>query len=140
MSIDGMKRAVLALAMVMAAACGAVAQTVVSHMHYANHAAPWYEWLQERAVAFERLNPDIKIDLFVSTDGTGVNQLLAMGAGGTVPDVTELALVHGGTLAGMGFFTDLRPFIARDRVDTRVFPPVALEAVTWSNGELWGIC
>ena len=40
MSIDGMKRAVLALAMVMAAACGAVAQTVVSHMHYANHAAP----------------------------------------------------------------------------------------------------
>ncbi len=139
MSIDGMKRAVLALAMVMAAACGAVAQTVVSHMHYTNHAAPWYEWLQERAVAFERLNPDIKIDLFVSTDGTGVNQLLAMGAGGTVPDVTELALVHGGTLAGMGFFTDLRPFIARDRVDTRVFPPVALEAVTWSNGELWGI-
>ncbi|NLN19491.1 MAG: extracellular solute-binding protein [Firmicutes bacterium] len=139
MTLQAMKRCVLALMLVTAVACGAVAQTVVSHMHYANHAAPWHEWLQERALAFERLNPDIKIDLFVSTDGTGVNQLLAMGAGGTVPDVTELALVHGGTLAGMGFFRDLRPYIARDRLDTRMFPPVALEAVTWSNGELWGI-
>ncbi|MGI6082208.1 MAG: ABC transporter substrate-binding protein [Limnochordia bacterium] len=115
------------------------AQTVVSHMHYANHHAPWYEWLQERVIAFEKLNPDIRIDLFVTTDGTGVNQLTAMAAGGSVPDVTELALVYGGMFAGKGFFEDLRPFIERDRIDMRVFPPVTVEAVTWSNGEVWGI-
>jgi maltose-binding protein MalE len=64
---------------------------------------------------------------------------MAMAAGGTLPDVTELALVHGGTFAGRGFFEDLRPFIGRDRVNTKVFPPVALEAVTWTNGVLWGL-
>ena len=99
-----MKRCVLALMLVTAVACGAVAQTVVSHMHYANHAALGMSGCRRGPWPLKGLNPDIKIDLFVSTDGTGVNQLLAMGAGGTVPDVTELALVHGGTLAGMASF------------------------------------
>lgn len=117
----------------------ATAQTTVTHMHYANHNPTWYEWLQERAAAFEALNPDIEIEFFVSI-GDGTDQLMSMAAGGTLPDVTELPLVHGGTFAGRGFFMDLKPFIERDPdVDLGLFAPIAPEALTWTNGEIWGL-
>lgn len=118
----------------------AKAKTVVTHMHYANHNLNWLQWLQDRASAFETLNPDIEIDIFVSVDGSGVNQLIAMAATGTMPDVTEMALAYGASLAGRGFFQDLKPFIVEDPdVDMSMFVPIAEEALTWTNGELWGL-
>lgn len=117
----------------------ASAKTTINHMHYSNHDPRWYAWLQERAAVFETLNPDIEVEFIVSV-GTGVNQLLNMAAGGTLPDVTELALVYGGTFAGRGFFEDLKPFIDRDPdVNLDMFAPIAPEATTWSNGEVWGL-
>lgn len=115
------------------------AKIIVSHMHYSSHGIDWYRWLQDRASVFEASNPDIEIDLFVSVDN-GVNQLLAMAAGGTLPDVTEFALVHGGSFAGKGFFMDLMTFVERDAsVDLNMFAPIAPEALTWTDGKLWGL-
>ncbi len=117
-----------------------LAKTTVTHMHYVNHSEQWLVWLQDRAAAFESENPDIEIEIIVSVDGTGVSQLRAMAAGDALPDVTEMALVHGATFADEDFYLDLRPLIERDTdVDLGMFAPVTLDAVTSPDETLWGI-
>ena len=122
------------------AAPAATAKTTVVHMHYANHGEAWLQWLRDREAAFEAANPDIDIEIIVSVDGTGVNQLRAMAAGDALPDVTEMALVYGAMFADEGFYLDLKPLIERDPdIDFGLFAPVTLDALTWTNGELWGL-
>jgi hypothetical protein len=111
-------------------------KTVLTHLTYPNHGEPWQEFVRSQALAFERANPDIKIDLVV---GSGVSKFMTMVAGGVAPDITEFALVYGGTLAADGHFLDLRPFFARDRqVNLNHYAPIAIQAMTASDGAMWG--
>lgn len=134
-------RAIYALTIVcwIAVSANVSAASTIVHMHYANHNPTWFNWLQERADVYEALNPDIEIEFIVAA-GTGVDQLLGMAAGGVLPDVTEFALSPGSTFADLGFFTDLRPFVERDpNIDLNMYPPIAPDATTWTDGELWGL-
>lgn len=115
------------------------AQTVITHLSYPGHGDAWPNWVEERATAYERLNPGIEIEIMQSS-GNAVDHFVALRAGGTLPDVSEMPITHGARFASEEYFLDLKPFVERDNtISLDMFVPITVDALTWTDNSLWGL-
>lgn len=138
------RRAWMALAAISAAtllaavgSASAEEKIVIRHLGYVWHGEPWQQYMEARIAEFEKLHPNVKIDRIV-TDKME-EKFTTMAAGGVAPDVAEMTLSQGGGMAPTGVFADLRPFFAKDTtVKMSDFAKPAIQALTWSDGSLWG--
>lgn len=104
------------------------------HYGYSGHGEAFREYVEQRAREFERLHPDVKIQILAQ--GSYTDNYLVMSAGGIAPDISEFNDRDGGDLQAQGMFLDLTPYFDRGiNVD---FLPVSLSAFTWSDGSIWG--
>lgn len=108
------------------------------HISNSSHGMGWLTFLEERAEAFNRLHPDIKVSVVQAS--SYVNRVTTMIAGGSPPDVTDFAPHHAAVLArGLGF-VDLRTLMAADHAfDPNAILDVAFAPVTSPGGVVWGL-
>lgn len=131
---------VVCLAVFGVAAKVVAAETVIRHFHTTGQGAAWAEWVQEQAEDFNRQGRGVRVEVTLPAGAFGEEQFLTLYAGGVQMDVTEHTLANAGGLAAQGLFTDLRPFYARSRnIRLDAFPSVAVQAMTWTDGTIWGV-
>jgi multiple sugar transport system substrate-binding protein len=137
----------LVVALFLGASCAVNAATgdqkiVLHHLGYLWHGDTWHKYMEDRIADFERLHPNVTIERSLSGQRGGEmeEKFTAMVAGGVAPDVSEMTLSQGGNMAPKGVFLDLRPLFSRDKdVKLSDFAPVALRALTWVDGAVWGV-
>ena len=98
------------------------------------------KWEQEVVVpAWEKENPDIKINLLIIDQGDIAVKREAMIAAGEPLDVWSTNWGGDGFASdrARGLLTDLTPLIQRDKLDMSVFIPEVL-AIYASEGKQWG--
>lgn len=129
----------LAAALLAASTAGAQ-EVVLRHLGYVWHGDPWHQYIEARIEEFQALHPNVKIERLLAGQGDSIeDKFTVMVAGGIPPDVVEMTLSQGGGMAPKGVFKDLRPFFERDPdVSLADFAPTAVNALTWSDGTLWG--
>jgi multiple sugar transport system substrate-binding protein len=119
---------------------GASARTVVNHFNNTAHGLGWLSWLQEQVPRFEAENPDIKIELTTPTTGGNAEQFMVFVASGVSIDVSELVVRMGASVAALGGYKDLRPYLQRSKkVSFDSYVPIARSAVTRLDGLVWGL-
>ena len=99
------------------------------------------KWEQEVVVpAWEKENPDIKINLLIIDQGDIAVKREAMIAAGEPLDVWSTNWGGDGFASdrARGLLTDLTPLIQRDKLDMSVFIPEVL-AIYASEGKQWGL-
>lgn len=115
---------------------------VLRHLGYIWHGEAWHAYMDARIAEFEKRHPNVKIERTLSGQRSAEmeEKFTTMVAGGVAPDVSEMTLSQGGNLVPQGVFLDLRPFVEKDpEVRTSDFAPLALRALTWAGGDLWGL-
>lgn len=115
-------------------------QIVLRHLSYPG-TEEWNTYIAQRIEAFEALHPNIKIERIMPARVAEIEDtFLTWLAGGIAPDTSEVTLSVGGSFMSQGHFMDLRPFFERDpEVSTDMFAPPAVAALTWPDGQIWGI-
>ncbi|MCL4541208.1 MAG: extracellular solute-binding protein, partial [Chloroflexi bacterium] len=96
---------------------------------------PW-----ERKVAipeFEKLHPQIKVNLIVNPGTAWNTKILAMYAGGTPPDVHNGIVGTFIQLYAENKVTELTPYIQRDKFDLTPFGPLAEAPDMCRSGKQW---
>lgn len=90
---------------------------------------------------FRQRNPDVTVNFETVPGGTNgiLEHILLATAGGVQID---LALTHTHWLQSLieqGLVLDLRPFIERDKIDLKQFPPGVTQSYTGSRGEIYAL-
>lgn len=130
--------AVAALVLVVAAVSAAGAEIELLHMSNSSHGMGWLAFLQERAEAFNKLHPEVKVTVVQS--GSYVDRVTTMIAAGEPPDVTDFAPHHAVLVARNDGFHDLRTFMAQDETfDPESILSVAFGPVTYPTGVIYGL-
>ncbi|HEX6971709.1 MAG TPA: extracellular solute-binding protein [Limnochordia bacterium] len=138
-------RALVGCVLVIAAAAAAVSgqeRIVLRHLGYIWHGEAWHGYMEAKIAEFERLHPGVTIERTLSGQRSAEmeEKFTTMVAGGVAPDVNEMTLSQGGNLVPQGVFLDLRPLIEADpEIRLTDFAPLALRAITWVDGTLWGL-
>ncbi len=124
------------------AASGSLAAPVeITHMTYFWHGQAWHDYLKDRAEAFNKRNPDIRVNILVAgeTEAYGT-KFTVMLAGGTPPDTTDFHPGIAAPFIGQGAFLDLRTYLRKDpSVRQSDFSPVVWKALTAADGSIWGL-
>lgn len=109
------------------------------HMTYIWHGDAWHRFVHEMAAEFERLHPNVHIEVMIAGQGESyIDKFRVMTAAGTPPDITDFASGEGG-LAVDGLFLNLRPYIEREGPEFReLVLPNALELYTVDD-VIWGM-
>lgn len=132
--------ALLSVFLVFVLAGGVSARTVVNHFNNTAHGLGWLSWLKEQVPKFEAENPDIKIELTTPATGGNAEQFMVFIASGVSVDVSELVVRMGASVAALGGYKDLRPYLQRSRkVSFDAYVPIAQSAVTRLDGLVWGL-
>ncbi len=117
----------------------AQAKVVLTHYNYGGHGDDHRRFVEERAQAFMKANPDIEIQIVTDAGSNYWDKLTSMTAAGAGPDVIELYPEAAAPFVVGGAVRDLRPFLQRDRdINLQDFVPVTVDGFTW-NGVIWGL-
>ena len=150
--------AILAAATLILAACSGSASSAPTHGAAASAAAPagsassaapvhltmWQQWgggHEEAALKtiikdYEALHPNVTID---ETPVTDDSKILTAISGGNPPDIVDLvSSLPMGEWASKGALMPLDSLIAQSGIDTSVYVPAALQAMT-VNGKVYGL-
>ena len=118
--------------------CGS--QAVVNHFNNTAHGLGWRAWLKEMVPKFEAENPDIKIELTTPSTGGTAETFMVLAASGISIDVSELVVRMGASVASLGGYKDLRPYLQRsDKISLDAYVPIARAGVTRNDGLVWGV-
>lgn len=124
---------VLALLVIGVSLTPILAQTVeLTHIINPSHHETHQQFVQQKAREFERMYPNVKIDVIISP-GDYVEKVLIATAGGTPYDIIEPTSVQIATFAAQEILTDLRPYFDREGASVDDFIPVALLPFTWND-------
>ena len=116
------------------------ARTVVNHFNHTAHGLGGLAWLKEMVPKFEAENPDIKIELTTPSTGGTAETFMVLAASGISIDVSELVLRMGASVASLGGYKDLRPYLQRsDKISLDAYVPIARAGVTRNDGLVWGV-
>ena len=116
------------------------ARTVVNHFNNTAHGLGWLAWLKEMVPKFEAENPDIKIGLTTPSTGGTAETFMVLAASGISIDVSELVVRMGASVASLGGYKDLRPYLQRsDKISLDAYVPIARAGVTRNDGLVWGV-
>jgi len=114
------------------------AQTVrLTQTFYSWAGQQWYEWLQDRAEAFQGKHPEIEVEIMTVAGHEYQEKLLAMAAAGVSPDIIDTPISYAMAFLVNGLFADLDTFIEKDAdVVISDFLPLAIDGYVW-NGIRW---
>jgi len=87
----------------------------------------------EIAAAFEKDNPDIKIEMVVPNVADYLEKLTVAIAAGAAPDVAYLSQGWMPPLAVAGSFADLTPYINRDGYDLNAYFPAVMDSFRYGD-------
>lgn len=127
------------------AACGSNGQNSSSASgSHIIHLTMWQQWgggheqaaLNKIIAEYEKLHPNVRItELPVTNDA----KILTAISGGTPPDIIDLGTsLQVGQWASKGALMSLTPYIKKNHVNTSVYVPAGLKAVTY-NGQMYGL-
>lgn len=115
------------------------AQVNLVHMVYGSHGAAWEAYLKEMAVEFNKIHPNITVEILPGGGSWAyMDKVLSMLAGGIGPDITDGSEVIAASIVDQGAYLNLRPYIDKDGID-QDFVPVAWQSVTTPDGTVIGM-
>jgi ABC-type glycerol-3-phosphate transport system substrate-binding protein len=82
-------------------------------------------------------NPQVQVEVEIVASAQVPVQLTARAAGGQAQDFVESGGFAWVGFAQQGMFTELTPFFKRDRIDSKLFLPEALN-INSKDGKIWG--
>ncbi|HMK97287.1 MAG TPA: ABC transporter substrate-binding protein [Acidimicrobiales bacterium] len=142
MSIRSVTRSLVGGAVVLGSLTGTA--TVASAGAKVVNLTMWQQWgggheeaaLDKIIKQYEALNPGVRI---TETPVTNSAKILTAISGGTPPDIVDLGTsLEIGEWASRGALLPMAPFISSSRLNTGVYVPSALDALT-VNGQLYGL-
>lgn len=104
----------------------------IVHLTYTSHGDKYHQYLQEKAIEFEKLHPGTKIDLIIGTH----DKFDVMLAGGAPPDVVDLPDYE--HLALEGLYINLLPLLERDGL-LDAYHPQVLELLQFPGGGIYSM-
>ena len=93
---------------------------------------------QDGLNAFQKLNPNIGVTLQTFPGDQYQAKILALGAGGRLPDVIYCNVGFYGLFANSGFFAALDPIIKQKNFDTSQYYKADLDGLQW-KGQLYAL-
>jgi multiple sugar transport system substrate-binding protein len=96
----------------------------------------WHPWsapnevkaINANIAAFEKAYPNIKVKVVGNVDDNKVNQALRAGSGSGPDVVASPSTSNVGKFCSSGVFADLKPFLAKSKIDTaKTFPKAMLD-------------
>lgn len=93
---------------------------------------------QDIISAFEKANPDIKIEPVVSAYNDYHTKVQTMIAGGMSPDVMRIDDYYFFDFQKLGVLEDLTPYLKKDNIDMSLYPEMGIEEAT-VNGKIYGL-
>jgi ABC-type glycerol-3-phosphate transport system substrate-binding protein len=105
-------------------------QVTLTYLMYVHHGNAYHQHIQDKAQAFERLNPGVKIDVIIGDHG----KFDTMKMGGVAPDIFDLPdYAH---LGPLGELVDLKPLLQRDGL-LKAYNPTVLESISSASGAIY---
>jgi multiple sugar transport system substrate-binding protein len=117
--------------LVMVAGVGAQ-KVKITHLTYNNHGQAFHEYLEMRAEAFNKKDPNVQVEINIGDH----DKFTVMVAGGVAPDVVDLPdFADRGVKGGL---INLRPLMERDNI-ARLVGQAMVDAVTMPNGQIYSL-
>lgn len=102
----------------------------ITYLTYIHHGEAKLSYLESKAEAYERMHPNVSIDIIVGNQ----DKMRTMLAGGVEPDIHDLPdFAH---LGVAGYYTDIMPLLQRDGL-MRAYNPVVLTSMSTTDGKLY---
>lgn len=126
---------IVALLVVTMVGTPALAQQIhLTHLFNPSHHEAHQRFVEKKAVEFQAIHPNVKIEVVVSP-GNYVEKVLIASAGGVPYDIVEPTSAQISAFASQGILKDLNPYFERGDVNLGAFLPMALVPFDW-DGEL----
>jgi multiple sugar transport system substrate-binding protein len=126
---------ILSSLLVTLALSASFAQTTLTYAIWDNNQLPAHEQIVE---AFKAEHPDIQVNIEVVPWESYWEKIQTAAAGGELYDVFWMNGPNFPVYASKGVLTDLKDLIAKDSIDTSVYPQAMLDLYTL-NGDVYGL-
>lgn len=113
------------------------AQITLTHLSNSSHHDAHRAFVEEKAREFNKLHPNVEIEMVVSP-GDYVEKIVIAAAGGISYDIVEPTSAQISDLVNQNLLLDLQPFLKRSGLALREFIPIALLPFQW-DGKLLGL-
>ncbi|HET7558622.1 MAG TPA: extracellular solute-binding protein [Limnochordia bacterium] len=128
-----------AAALIAGLSLAAAAEVTLIHYNYTGHGKQHADFVKQRADAFMKLHPDIKIEIINNGNNNYWDKLATLEAGGVSPDLLELYPSSAPPFLEAHMVMDLTPLIKSDPdVDLNRWADVANQGFNW-KGTIWGL-
>lgn len=129
----------LSVAMIILVTCSCTVLMSDTVVNFATWGSANEQMIWQRDIdAFERSNPDVKINLILSDWSTYIQRLPLIIAGTIEADVVRIGGQHLPTFAHRGFLLPLDPYVSTGQINRSEFIAPVLESATYA-GRLYGL-
>ncbi len=122
--------AIMVLIMLMSASSVVAADVTITYLVYDGAGEGYHNFFREMAVKFERLHPDIKINIVYGSP----DKFSTMVAAGMAPDITDFTDFE--YLGPLGQLVDLKPLLQKDGL-LQAYNPKIIEKMTTPDGAMY---